>query len=376
MATCSDKTSDRGPAFETTCAFVAAREAQMALDGGTPGAVSLPGDEPQKQALPMQPPGARISKFCGAQGQQGVETILAEPPQLYESIGAEPLAISKVFNPYTKEPEKRSLSSTPIPDDDSDKFDYESFDSEAIRLSRGRTSNKASHSVEKRNARERTRVHTVNQAFNHLKNHLPNLRANTKRVSKLKILRTAIEYMNALRNMLHTSGDLSFRENLRLALEKPKFSSTFSDAMPEALKLHPPTVTDDMRDRLQNSLYAANQNRVPFLGSSVVSQASNISGSNAQVALFGAGVEGSSSASTAAASALLGQTLASNATGSSLMRFPYMDSYESLYPMTAPFYIPPPPADTTNSLTMNADDVNLQYPTSAAEHAGQLALYY
>lgn len=43
--------------------------------------------------------------------------------------------------------------------------------------------------VEKRNARERKRVHTVNQAFLMLKYHLPSLRSRSKRVSKLKILK-------------------------------------------------------------------------------------------------------------------------------------------------------------------------------------------
>ncbi|XGW18283.1 hypothetical protein V3C99_002709 [Haemonchus contortus] len=52
--------------------------------------------------------------------------------------------------------------------------------------------------VAKRNARERTRVHTVNQAFVTLKFHLPSLRAHTKRVSKLKILNAAICYIDSL----------------------------------------------------------------------------------------------------------------------------------------------------------------------------------
>uniref|UniRef100_A0A0M3I6R7 BHLH domain-containing protein n=1 Tax=Ascaris lumbricoides TaxID=6252 RepID=A0A0M3I6R7_ASCLU len=56
--------------------------------------------------------------------------------------------------------------------------------------------------VAKRNARERTRVHTVNQAFVVLKHHLPSIRSNAKRVSKLKILKAAINYIYALSDML------------------------------------------------------------------------------------------------------------------------------------------------------------------------------
>ncbi|XP_003378748.1 helix-loop-helix protein 4 [Trichinella spiralis] len=53
-----------------------------------------------------------------------------------------------------------------------------------------------------RNARERKRVHKVNIGFDQLKNHLPNLRLRTRRVSKLKILRSAIEYINSLQEIL------------------------------------------------------------------------------------------------------------------------------------------------------------------------------
>ncbi|KAL4002900.1 Helix-loop-helix DNA-binding domain family protein [Acanthocheilonema viteae] len=61
--------------------------------------------------------------------------------------------------------------------------------------------------VAKRNARERTRVHAVNQAFVALKFHLPAIRSNTKRVSKLKILRAAINYIAALTDLLHGNTD-------------------------------------------------------------------------------------------------------------------------------------------------------------------------
>ncbi|KAI1729310.1 helix-loop-helix DNA-binding domain-containing protein [Ditylenchus destructor] len=59
--------------------------------------------------------------------------------------------------------------------------------------------------VEKRNARERTRVHTVNEAFHILKRHLPQLKQNTKRVSKLKILKAAVNYVYSLNNLLEKS---------------------------------------------------------------------------------------------------------------------------------------------------------------------------
>ncbi|KRX86402.1 Helix-loop-helix protein 4 [Trichinella pseudospiralis] len=63
-------------------------------------------------------------------------------------------------------------------------------------------SSKAFSTVAYRNARERKRVHKVNIGFDQLKNHLPNLRLRTRRVSKLKILRSAIEYINSLQEIL------------------------------------------------------------------------------------------------------------------------------------------------------------------------------
>ncbi|GMS87602.1 hypothetical protein PENTCL1PPCAC_9777, partial [Pristionchus entomophagus] len=60
--------------------------------------------------------------------------------------------------------------------------------------------------VAKRNARERTRVHTVNKAFHILKQRLPALRIHSKRVSKLRILKAAIIYIN---NLLDTVNSVS-----------------------------------------------------------------------------------------------------------------------------------------------------------------------
>uniref|UniRef100_A0A914ICK0 BHLH domain-containing protein n=1 Tax=Globodera rostochiensis TaxID=31243 RepID=A0A914ICK0_GLORO len=61
---------------------------------------------------------------------------------------------------------------------------------------------KQATAVERRNARERTRVHTVNQAFVLLRRKLPSLAKNTKRVSKLKILRAGIARIDQLLRML------------------------------------------------------------------------------------------------------------------------------------------------------------------------------
>ncbi|VDD87645.1 unnamed protein product [Enterobius vermicularis] len=63
-------------------------------------------------------------------------------------------------------------------------------------------SKKAPHEVSKRNERERIRVSTVNQAFLALQRHLPSIRSHNKRVSKLRILKTAISYIQSLQDLL------------------------------------------------------------------------------------------------------------------------------------------------------------------------------
>jgi hypothetical protein len=66
------------------------------------------------------------------------------------------------------------------------------------------------HIVEKRNTRERRRVQDVNQAFHILKALLPfdtmndtNDQLNSTRISKVRTLRKAVDYIEALQNMLN-----------------------------------------------------------------------------------------------------------------------------------------------------------------------------
>ena len=61
------------------------------------------------------------------------------------------------------------------------------------------------HLVEQRNTRERQRVHDVNQAFHILQTLLPfdeNNPAPSSRISKLRTLRTAVDYIEALQQIL------------------------------------------------------------------------------------------------------------------------------------------------------------------------------
>ena len=63
-------------------------------------------------------------------------------------------------------------------------------------------SEKPPHVVAKRNARERRRVETVNNAFLRLRRHVP-LDTKHKRLSKVKTLRLAIDYIKRLTEVIN-----------------------------------------------------------------------------------------------------------------------------------------------------------------------------
>ena len=60
--------------------------------------------------------------------------------------------------------------------------------------------------VSRRNARERTRVKTVNDSYQHLKSHVP-AAARTKRMSKVDIIKHSIEYIQKLQTMVRAAQD-------------------------------------------------------------------------------------------------------------------------------------------------------------------------
>ena len=66
---------------------------------------------------------------------------------------------------------------------------------------------KPPHLVQRRNARERRRVQAVNNAFVRLRRHIPHENKN-KRLSKVKTLRIAIDYISQLQQMIkeHDAG--------------------------------------------------------------------------------------------------------------------------------------------------------------------------
>ena len=58
--------------------------------------------------------------------------------------------------------------------------------------------------VARRNARERSRVKTVNESYQHLKNHVPGA-ARQKRMSKVDIIKHSIDYIQKLQKSLQDS---------------------------------------------------------------------------------------------------------------------------------------------------------------------------
>lgn len=68
-----------------------------------------------------------------------------------------------------------------------------------------------SAAVARRNERERKRVHLVNMGFASLRSHLPDWPVASKKLSKVETLRSAVEYITKLQQVLGEAA----RENLR-----------------------------------------------------------------------------------------------------------------------------------------------------------------
>lgn len=74
---------------------------------------------------------------------------------------------------------------------------------------------KPTHIVAKRNARERKRVQTVNDAFALLRKHVPRPSKSNK-VSKVAILKVAMEYIQSLQSMIFEHDKMNQRPSHRI----------------------------------------------------------------------------------------------------------------------------------------------------------------
>ncbi|XKL61438.1 hypothetical protein PGB90_008495 [Kerria lacca] len=106
--------------------------------------------------------------------------------------------------------------------------------------------NKPSQVVQRRNARERRRVEAVNNAFQKLRRVVPIEENKSKRMSKVKTLQMAIEYINRLQNLLqlttqHHSPDTDVLADLFSDFQQQqhvKFESEFSLRIPTSFYSH------------------------------------------------------------------------------------------------------------------------------------------
>ncbi|KAE9555666.1 hypothetical protein FO519_001137 [Halicephalobus sp. NKZ332] len=212
-------------------------DSQMVTVGGGPGAVTVPADEQRKQASAVVNAIRRIKPELHLHNS---EAVRVEEPQLFNPVDVSPHRITKVYTRANQLAQDFNQLRNPGTFADSQRhLEIGSLPITRKRFSRKKAFIKISHSVEKRNARERTRVHTVNQAFAILKIRLPTLRANTKRVSKLKILRTAIDYIGALRNMIKQDDQselTAFNINLSNELKNSKLNEGLQRLSSEELK--------------------------------------------------------------------------------------------------------------------------------------------
>lgn len=85
-----------------------------------------------------------------------------------------------------------------------------------------------SAAVARRNERERKRVHLVNMGFASLRSHLPDWPVASKKLSKVETLRSAVEYITKLQQLLGEAA----RENLRPPSSLTDMSPAPSDMSP------------------------------------------------------------------------------------------------------------------------------------------------
>uniref|UniRef100_A0AC35FEQ6 BHLH domain-containing protein n=1 Tax=Panagrolaimus sp. PS1159 TaxID=55785 RepID=A0AC35FEQ6_9BILA len=269
------------------------------------------------------------------------ESFKVEDALPFNPIETQPLQIKKLFTPGRSFPKELQKTPTRLFNDD---FGTPFNLNYRKRGAKRKIFSKISHSVEKRNARERTRVHTVNQAFSILKVHLPSLRANAKRVSKLKILRTAIDYINRLKTILQNDNQNALNNTLRMALENDNTfaKNVFSSAIPP----EEPKSSEDNCLRLSKPY----QSNVSFLAETNHDTLASVFAANA------------SAAENIRASTLFTQAFDANQS-SALIKFPYV-GYENLYMRSGANYMAYPPTATNGTENREIPGISSSIPVS------------
>ncbi|XP_053692565.1 zinc finger protein ZFP2-like [Sabethes cyaneus] len=95
--------------------------------------------------------------------------------------------------------------------------------------------------IERRNQRERVRVRLVNEAFTRLRQMVPATRSSSKRVSKVKTLKRAVDYIGELRRRLATFESFLLTD-VGIGLKSSQSSSSLSARQPRQ-----PASADDLR---------------------------------------------------------------------------------------------------------------------------------
>ncbi|XP_055539822.1 achaete-scute homolog 2-like [Wyeomyia smithii] len=100
------------------------------------------------------------------------------------------------------------------------------------------TARRYTNIIERRNQRERVRVRMVNEAFARLRQMVPATRSSSKRVSKVKTLKRAVDYIGELRRRLATFE--SFLTDASAGMKSSQSSTAAPSAADRRWKKLPP----------------------------------------------------------------------------------------------------------------------------------------
>lgn len=112
---------------------------------------------------------------------------------------------------------------------------------------RSRLNGGAPPAVARRNERERNRVRQVNQGFQTLRQHVPN-GVKSKKMSKVETLRSAVQYIKQLQQLLGGGGEMDDEENYEEEEEEENSVPSFDEHLRHLRPQHFPSTPGEYGD--------------------------------------------------------------------------------------------------------------------------------